>query len=163
MMSWEEYQCTDAYRESHPKERELTKHEKIEELMRNCIYDIDEHNKWLNEHNFPKDKNGEVYDMFDREVVIGEDGKVVVDENGNPLCVIYICATTWNGRIKGYTTCGSYKACRMAVFNYDVANLYNEWQWAVVARETYTTEDELDDILIGYRESCYEDDYDYEY
>lgn len=145
-MNWEEYENSDWYREAHPERFEKpTRAQQVENLMRDYLSDIDEFRKQISdEETF--EHNGEVYECSSHELVEG----VVMN-------VAYVCAPTWNGRVRGVLACGSYEECRLKKYEYDLAHLNSEWEWACVEKITYTNDDELDDILIGYRECEYED------
>lgn len=161
-MTWEEYQNTDFYKESHPDwNHKPSDAELKEELMRSCLSDIDYHREELKKNQFIE-VDGEEYDQID-------DGEVYVTEEGKVLKVTYVCASTWNGRMNGLLGEGDYESCRMRKYEYDLANMRNEWQWACIEKVTYETDEELEEILDGYRELSYDsicdyddyDDYDY--
>ena len=151
-MTWEEYENSDWYRESHPNEDYRSPEEKLRdkkaELMRECVYDIDNYRKQTNGY---IEHNGELYEKTSHRLV--ED---------TVLNTTFVCAKTWNGRVRGIICSGSYEQCRMAAYEYDVANINNEWEWACVEEITYSNEDELDDILNEYRELSCEPYYDYD-
>lgn len=148
-MTWEEYQNTDFYKESHVSDDYRTAKEKFQDektdLVLSCAEDI---NMYRNENNgdYIETKDGEVYDKDTVEIL----------DDGTVLNVTYVCATTWNGRVNGIICSGDYEKCRLAKMEYDIQHIKCEWQWAVINRITYSNEDELEEILIGYRE-C--DDY----
>lgn len=163
-MNWEEYQNTDWYRESHQSDDYRTKEERIadekENLMRNYLSDLDEYRE---QHDgYFETSDGELYEKTDYELVEVEGEEPVV------MRVTYVCCTTWNGRVNGMLCSGSYQHCRMKKYEYDLSHMNSEWQWAAVEKITYSTNDELEEILDGYRELacepyCDYDDYDYDY
>ncbi len=140
-MNWEEYQNTDAYKESHPNwNYRPSKAQLKEEEMRKCIADIDEHEKFVAEH--------------------------FSDDEENPKIVTYVTTKIRNGRVCGMLGTGAYKECRMRAYEYNLACIGSEYDWAGVERVEAENLDELEDILDGYRELicesiCDYDDYEY--
>jgi len=156
-MNWEEYMNTDAYRESHPNwDYRPSIEEQKEDLMRSYINDVDEHDNWLREHQMIKLDNGEAIDQI-------EDGEVEVTDDGDIRRVMYVCAKTWNGHLTGLLCVGTYKECRMKMYEYDLACLRSDYDWACVLRETYETDEERDAIIDSYRELACESVLDYDY
>lgn len=152
-MTWEEYQSTDAYRESHRDER--TKKEREEDLlykfMKRYMEGIEEWNK--------------------RDAEARADGKRGADEDfidaeGRLHHVIYFVLRKYQSRTTGCITCGDFKHCWKAVYDYNVSCISSEWDWATLEREEIVVADakeldeEIEAIIEGYRELNYCDPFD---
>ncbi len=145
-MNWEEYQNSDWYREAHPERFERpTKRDKEEELMRGYLWSLDAYRE-------EKRKKQEEEDN---------------DEETTPTVkCTYIVTKLWNCRVRGILYHGDYESCLYRQYQYNLACIDSEWESAGIKRIEYNDDDELDEILNGYRECEYEfeyDDYDYEY
>lgn len=150
-MSWEAFQNTDWYRESHPDwDRKPTTEELKEGCMREYINAVDSYRERMREQ---AEAFAEKYDGAEF------DDSCEYDENGNVIAkATYVCTKIRNGHVYGLLGRGTYEQCQMRKYEFNLANIHNEWELAGVERITYTSEDELDDILIGYREAAYEYD-----
>lgn len=161
-MNWEEFTNTDFYRESHPEEFEKpSREDKIAEEMRRYLGCLDAYNEriFALKEEQENDNDGDYDPCLD-------DGVLCEDKDTNERIVRYICTKLWNGRVRGILRVGTYKECLFARYNYNVACIDSEWDWAGIERIEAENEDELDDIIDGYREAEYEydmygdDDYD---
>ena len=159
-MTWEEYENSDWYREAHPErfERRSTE-DKIEEEMRRYIGCLDEYRERINEQiKMQEEKNdGDVDPCLYKEILLE-------DKDTDERIVRYVTTKIFNGRVRGILRVGNYKQCLLARYNYNIACINSEWDWAGIERIVASNEEELDEILIGYRECEYDDYYDdYDY
>ena len=153
-MNWEEYTNSDWYRESHQNEFNTYKPSPEQQritLMRECLSSIEGHRDSVKEFEY----DGEVYNSDEYEIVDGE-----------LMHVTYLCKRLWNGRYRGFIKNGTFEECVMARYDFNVANIGNEWEWASVEKVLYHDREELDDILCGYMDDAMEieiyGDYDYD-
>ena len=153
-MNWEEYENSDWYRESHPNwNYKPTREELIEGEMRSYLADLDAYRE---EQRLAEENEDD------------EDAEGKVDENGeNPKKIVtWITTKIWNGRVRGVLCTGDYEKCRYRKYEYNVACIGSEWDWAGIERIEAENQDELEEIINGYLEIEYEpyyDDYDDEY
>lgn len=157
-MTWEEYENSDWYREAHPERFERrSREDKIEEQMREYLGCMDEYRERIEEQKKEScDDDGCYPECLDNGILIEDaptDGRIVR----------YVTTKIFNGRVRGILRSGTYKECLLARYNYNVACIDSEWDWAGIERIVAENEEELDDILIGYRECEYDDYYDYDY
>ncbi len=158
-MTWEEYQNTDFYKESHHNWNvKESREDKIRNEMRNYLGLIDEYNERVEERiKELEEKDEEVPDCL-------YDGTLPEDADNDKRIVRYITTRLWNGRVRGILRVGTYKECAYAKYNYNFNCIDSEWDWAGIERIEAADEDELSEILDGYRECEYYDyDYDYDY
>lgn len=156
-MTWEEYESSDWYREAHPERFERkSKEDKIAEEMRQYLACIDEYNERVEEQK-------EKYIDEDKDYPECLDKGITVEDCPPEGVVTYITTKIFNGRVRGILRQGTYKECLLARYNYNVSCINSEWDWAGVKRITAQDADELDDILIGYRECEYDDYYEDDY
>ena len=151
-MNWEEYTNSDWYRESHQESYyRPTEEEQRMTLMRECISSIDEHRDTVKEFEY----EDEIYNSDEYDIVDGE-----------LMHVTYICKRLWNGRFRGIIKNGTFEECVMARYDFNVANIGNEWEWASIERIVYRDKDDLDDIRCAYMDDAMEieiyGDYDYD-
>lgn len=159
-MTWEEYENTDFYKESHPnwdyrEPREVT----IKNEMRDYINSVEEYEKRINDEieRQSEENDGEVDDCL-------RNGILPDDNDTEDKIVRYVTTKIYNGRVKGILKCGTYLQCLYARYEYNLACIGSEWDWAGIERIEAQNWDELDDIICGYRECAYDDyDYDYDY
>lgn len=154
-MTWEEYQNTDFYKESHPNWNvKESREDKIRNEMRTYLGCIDSYDQRVQEM---------IDALEDNEEDIPDclfDGILPEDADNDKRIVRYITTRLWNGRVRGILRVGTYKECAYAKYNYNFDCIDSEWDWAGIERIEAADEDELSDILDGYRE-CEYDDYDY--
>lgn len=164
-MTWEEYQNTDFYKESHPDwNRRRSKEELIEEEMRDYLTSVDAYRDEIRKEIYLQenkdDGDGEVDECLYNDIL-------PKDADTENRIVRYICTKLWNGRFRGILRIGTYLECLYARYNYNVACIESEYDWAGIERIEAKDQDELDEILNGYRESVEyydiygDDDYDY--
>lgn len=156
-MTWEEYQNTDFYKESHPDWNERkSKEDLVEEEMRRYIGCLDAYHEKINEQiKKQEEENCEVDDCLYKDILLE-------DKDTEDRIVRYVTTKIFNGRVRGLLGVGNYKQALFRRFKYNVACVGSEWDWAGIERVVAENEDELSDILDGYRE-CEYDDYDYDY
>lgn len=162
-MNWEEYENSDWYRESHPNWNEKpSREEKIADEMRRYLFDMDEYKKKVQKEieRQEKENDGDVKD----ECLLG--GILPDDYDNEERIVRYVTKRLWNGRFRGILKIGSYEQCLFARYEYNVACIDSEWDWACIERIEAKDEDDLEDIIVGYHEAAqeaeiYGDDYDY--
>ena len=159
-MTWEEYQNSDWYKESHPNwNYRPSREDKIEEEMRSYIGCLDEYREKINQQ-IEEQENTEDGDVD--ECLYND--SLLEDKDTEDRIVRYVTTKIFNGRVRGVLKVGNYKQCLLARYNYNVACIDSEWDWAGIDRVVASNQDELDDILIGYHECAYDDyDYDYDY
>lgn len=141
-MTWEEYENSDWYKESHPDwNYRPTREEQIENEMRAYLDAIDDYRE------NDKEKDDELV----------EQGKIVR----------YVTTKCWNCRVRGLLSSGTFEQCRMRMYDYNVSCIGSEWEHAGIERIVADNEDELEEIINGYIEEAIEydmyGDYDYDY
>ena len=162
-MNWEEYQNTDFYKESHPYwNYKKSREELIEDEMRGYLANVDAYRKEI-EDEISRQESNEDDGVADECLY---DNILPKDADTDNKIVRYICTKLWNGRFRGILRIGTYLECLYAKYNYNVACIDSEYDWAGIERIEAKDQDELDEILDGYRESVeyydiYGDDYDY--
>ena len=137
-MTWEEYTNTDFYREAHHDDYRETREEKEENLMREYLADIDAYRETCSE--FAADNADEEDPLYKAE--------------HSDVKSTYICCKMWNGRITGILKTGNYEVCRKAKYDHDLACIDSQYDYGMVKRIEYHDDDELEQILDGYREEC---------
>lgn len=159
-MTWEEYENSDWYKESHPNwNYRPSREDMIEEEMRRYLGDLDAYREQINEEIQKQEQESEDGDVDECLY----DGVLLEDKDTNEKIVRYVTTKIFNGRVRGILRVGNYKQCLLARYNYNVSCIESEWDWAGIDRVEASSQDELDDILIGYRECAYDDYYDDDY
>ena len=158
-MNWEEYQNTDFYKEAHQDDYKETREEKIENEMRRYLGCIDEYRERVNNAiaAYEKEDKDIPYESYNNRILPEDCDK-------EERIVRYVTLRLWNGRMRGILATGNYYKCALAQYNYNVACIDSEWDWASVERIEAKDEEEFDEILIAYREEIEHDDiYGYDY
>lgn len=156
-MTWEEYEATDFYRESHRDERSQEEREEdlLYTFMKRYMDGIED---WERRNNEAKKENPHcgIDDDF-------------IDSDGNLHHVIYFALRKYGSRTTGCIACGDFKHCWKAIYDYDVKCIRSEWDWATLEREEIVCDDVtkldeyIEDTIDGYRELNYCDPYEYDY
>ena len=161
-MTWEEYQATDFYRESHRDDR--SQREREEDLLytfmkryMDGIEDWEQRNaEFRKTHHIDNDDEQGIDDDF-------------IDNDGNLHHVIYFVLRKYGSRTTGCITYGDFKHCWKAIYEYDVKCIKSEWDYATLKREEIIVDnvndlqEEIENTIDGYRELSYCDPYDYYY
>lgn len=159
-MTLEEYHNSDWYKESHPYwNYKPTREEKIENEMRQYLGCIDAYRERVNNviEAYEKEEKDIPYESYNNRIL-------PEDCDSEERIVRYVTLKLWNGRMRGILATGNYYKCALARYNYNVACIDSEWDWASVERIEAKDEDEFDEILISYREEVEHDDiYGYDY
>lgn len=150
-MDWETYQNSDFYKESHPNwDERKPREERIADEMRRYLAALDGYRKQVEEEIARQESEDE-----EAEECL-YDGILPKDADNDERIVRYVTTNLWNGRYRGILKVGSFQECLYARYEYNVACIDSEWDWAGIERIEAKDQDDLDDIIAGYREAAAE-------